>query len=351
VSGFAARLLRWHARHGRHDLPWSVTRDPYRVWLSEIMLQQTQVATVIPYYTRFVAAFPSIHALARAPQAKVLRHWAGLGYYARARNLHACARRVVREHGGRFPDRADALAELPGIGRSTAAAIAAFCFGERAAILDGNVKRVLARHFGVEGFPGTPAIERRLWTLAQTLLPPRDRMPAYTQAVMDLGATVCTRRAPACESCPVRTGCIARRDGRVDQLPTPRAAQATPVRRHWWLLPIAQGFVRLERRPAQGVWGGLLAPMQFTSRQALNAAAKAMGGTETRALAERRHAFTHFTLRFTPVVVKVAKAKGTKAEWLHLSAATTAELPTPVKKLLLDLTPARAERTQRAPER
>ena len=196
MVGFAASVLRWHAKHGRHDLPWSATRDPYRVWLSEVMLQQTQVATVLPHYARFLAAFPEVHALAAARQADVLKLWAGLGYYARARNLHACARAVVKEHAGRFPRDAAALATLPGIGRSTAAAIAAFCFGERVAILDGNVKRVLARHFGIEGFPGAAKTERVLWALATSLLPAAEKMPAYTQALMDLGATVCTRRAP-----------------------------------------------------------------------------------------------------------------------------------------------------------
>src|SRR5688572_31494471 len=212
-ASFAARLVAWQKRHGRRGLPWQGTTDPYRIWLSEVMLQQTQVSAVIPYYERFVRQFPTVEALARASEDAVLRLWSGLGYYARGRNLHAAAKQIAAQ--GRFPGTAEAIGELPGVGRSTAAAIAAFAFGERAAILDGNVKRVLSRCFAVEE-------ERRLWPLAESLLP-RKGMETYTQALMDLGATVCTRTKPRCERCPVRNACAARKEGRISELPAPRA--------------------------------------------------------------------------------------------------------------------------------
>ncbi|HVL55913.1 MAG TPA: A/G-specific adenine glycosylase, partial [Burkholderiaceae bacterium] len=219
--GLAERLIRWQRQAGRHDLPWQGSRDPYRIWVSEIMLQQTQVATVAPYYRRFTARFPDLAALAAAPLEHVLACWSGLGYYARARNLHACARVLVERHGGCWPGSAAQLAQLPGVGRSTAAAIAAFAYGERAAILDGNVRRVLCRHFGVEGVAGSAALERALWRLAERELPERD-VDVYTQALMDLGATVCLRAAPRCDVCPVAADCVAHREQRTAELPVPR---------------------------------------------------------------------------------------------------------------------------------
>ncbi|HEX5675504.1 MAG TPA: A/G-specific adenine glycosylase, partial [Azonexus sp.] len=217
---FAERLIAWQKIAGRHDLPWQQTRDPYRIWLSEIMLQQTQVGTVIPYFQRFLSRFPTVQALAEAPLESVIEHWAGLGYYARARNLHRCAREIVAVHAGKWPNSASQLSALPGIGRSTAAAIAAFAFGQRAAILDGNVKRVLCRQFAIEGFPGQSAVDRELWALAERLLPAAD-IESYTQGLMDLGATVCTRSRPRCEICPVSPDCQARLSGRQSALPTP----------------------------------------------------------------------------------------------------------------------------------
>ena len=208
---FSAAIIAWQRQYGRHALPWQNTRDAYRIWLSEIMLQQTQVAAVIPYYQKFLVSFPTVEALARASSEQVMGHWSGLGYYTRARNLHACAKRVVAEYGGRFPDDPAALADLPGIGRSTAAAIAAFSYGTRAAILDGNVKRVFCRVFGVEGFPGTRLVEKNLWVQAEKLLPGPDRttdLPAYTQGLMDLGATLCTRNNPDCARCPLAHRCV-----------------------------------------------------------------------------------------------------------------------------------------------
>ncbi|MGE5622963.1 MAG: A/G-specific adenine glycosylase, partial [Bacillota bacterium] len=207
--GFSAQVIRWQKQHGRHALPWQNTRDAYRIWLSEIMLQQTQVAAVIPYYQRFLERFPDVFVLAAAPAEEVMAYWSGLGYYSRARNLHRCAQRVVSEYGGVFPSDPVLLADLPGIGRSTAAAIAAFAYGARAAILDGNVKRVFCRVFGVDGFPGTKPVEDKLWRRAIALLP-QDDIEAYTQGLMDLGATVCTRSSPSCEACPLAQRCVAR---------------------------------------------------------------------------------------------------------------------------------------------
>ncbi|MFI4888418.1 MAG: A/G-specific adenine glycosylase, partial [Burkholderiales bacterium] len=234
-DSFAARVIAWQRRCGRRDLPWQNTRDAYRIWLSEVMLQQTQVATVLPYFTRLVSEFPTVGALAAAPLSRVLELWSGLGYYRRAHHLHAAARTVADRHAGRFPSDAATLATLPGIGRSTAAAIAAFAGDERGAILDGNVKRVLARHRGIDGWPGAPRVEAGLWRVAEALLPDAangasNAIAAYTQGMMDIGATICTRSRPHCDACPVNDDCIARRDGRVDSLPSPRPRKALPQR-------------------------------------------------------------------------------------------------------------------------
>jgi A/G-specific adenine glycosylase len=346
MSDFADRLVHWQREHGRQDLPWQRTRDPYRVWLSEIMLQQTQVSVVIGYYDRFLARFADVRALAAAELDDVLPLWAGLGYYARARNLHACARAVAEQHGGEFPPSAALLADLPGIGRSTAAAIAAFCFDERAPILDGNVKRVLARHFGVDGFPGQSAVERQLWTLAAELLPPAPSMPAYTQALMDLGATLCTTRKPRCADCPVQSSCVAYAQGRVHELPAPRPAKVVPVRRAWWLVARAGECVLLRQRGAEGLWGGLWVPPVFDSAQALASAAQSLGGAPEW-LAPRRHGFTHYTLDYTPALVTLpavpSAARETGEDWLRVSELDQYALPAPVKRLLQDLTVDRAD--------
>jgi A/G-specific adenine glycosylase len=342
VAGFAARLLDWHARHGRRGLPWQGSRDRYRVWLSEVMLQQTQVATAIPYYERFVARWPDVQVLAAAPLAEVMALWAGLGYYARARNLHRCAQVVVAEHGGRFPASSAALAGLPGIGRSTAAAIAAFCFDERAAILDGNVKRVLARHFGIAGYPGVASVERALWQRAQRLLPPAAAMPAYTQALMDLGATVCTRRSPGCDRCPLRATCVARRSGRVAQLPAPRPPRALRIERAHLLVALCRGRVLVEQRPPHGIWGGLLSLPQFASAAALRRALAGLGGAAPpQALPARQHAFTHCTLSFTPHLARLPAAVPLPAgaRWLRWGEVHSAALPAPVRRLLAELAP------------
>lgn len=346
MKDFAARVVAWQRACGRRDLPWQATRDPYRVWLSEVMLQQTQVATVISYYLRFVDRFPDVAALAAAPIEAVMPLWAGLGYYARARNLHACARRIIAEFGGEFPRSSAQLSTLPGIGRSTAAAIAAFCWNERSAILDGNVKRVLARHDGIELEPGT-TLDRTLWTLAEERLPAPAEMPHYTQGLMDIGATICTRGAPRCPACPLRATCIALRSGRVDALPLRRARKPVPLRADYLLVAVHAGTVLLERRPPLGIWGGLLALPQFDSRAGLNAAlTRVAPGSCATALAARRHAFTHFTLEFTPCLALLERAVPRVAEsgqqWLAWEEIENAALPAPIRSLLLELRRDRA---------
>lgn len=344
-ASFSRLLVDWQRRHGRHDLPWQQTRDGYRIWLSEIMLQQTQVSTVVPYFARFLARFPDIGTLAAAPLESVLELWAGLGYYARARNLHRCAQEVVARHGGHFPADPVLIAELPGIGRSTAAAIAAFTHRTRAAILDGNVKRVLTRCFGIEGFPGTPKVERKLWTLAETLLP-AEGIEAYTQGQMDLGATICTRSRPACAICPMHEICVARQTGRQAELPTPKPRKPVPERSSTVLILHDGKRVLLERRPPSGIWGGLLALPEIIvdgEEAATLSAAESFvarrGGRllELRSLPPLLHTFTHFRLTLRPLLCRV-EAENCVAEagleWIEISAIQGAALPTPVRKLL-----------------
>jgi len=343
VSALAGRLIRWQARHGRHDLPWQGTRDPYRVWLSEVMLQQTQVATVIPYYERFLARFPDVKSLAGAPLDDVLALWSGLGYYSRARNLHAAARVLVESYGSCFPRTCEALAALPGVGRSTAAAIAVFAFGGREAILDGNVKRVLARHFAERGYPGEKRIENRLWKIAEAQLPAKN-IERYTQALMDLGAGVCTRKQPACASCPLRMSCEAHARGKEEAYPAPRPRRVLPRRETSMLLLLREGEVLLEKRPPTGVWGGLWClpempvgadPREYCERRF---GAKRIHATRLPLL---RHGFTHFTLDVTPLVCRLEVAASFLAEpghvWLVLEEAARAAIPAPVRKLLLAL--------------
>ncbi|MFY9315063.1 MAG: A/G-specific adenine glycosylase [Burkholderiales bacterium] len=332
MAEFARKLVRWQQRHGRHGLPWQGTRDPYRIWLAEVMLQQTQVAAAIPYYERFLARYPGVAALAAASEDDVLRLWSGLGYYARGRNLHAAAK-ILAARG--FPTSPDEIEALPGVGRSTAAAIAVFAFGRRAAILDGNVKRVLARCFGVEG-------EKEQWALAQRLLPERG-LPAYTQALMDLGATVCTRAKPACKRCPVAKGCVALREDRVAELPAPRKRTPLPLKRTTWLVLQHQGAVLLERRPSSGIWGGLWVFPEGPARDLRLYCRKAfsvdIGGT--RKLPVIEHGFTHFRLNIQPVLCGVRKilprAEAPGRIWLDVEDAARAAVPAPVKKLLATL--------------
>jgi A/G-specific adenine glycosylase len=305
AGGFAAALGDWHARHGRHDLPWQRRRTAYRVWVSEIMLQQTQVATVIPYYERFMQRFPDVATLAAAPLDDVLHLWSGLGYYARARNLHRAAALIAEQHGSRFPRSFEAVAQLPGIGRSTAGAILALSRGERFPILDGNVRRVLSRHFGVEGSTSDRATLEKLWSLAEECTPAKG-VDVYTQAIMDLGATVCVRRNPSCGACPVSATCVAYRDGRQHELPSPKPARARRIRQVYMLAAVREdGDVLLERRPERGVWGGLWCLPEFaTAAQAADYAQSALRGVSARPvpLEAVEHTFTHFDLVITPLL-------------------------------------------------
>ena len=338
AASFSGRLIDWQAQHGRHDLPWQQTRDAYRIWLSEIMLQQTQVRTAAPYYARFLESFPDIETLAAAPLDRVLELWAGLGYYARARNLHRCAQGVVADHGGHFPQHPEKIAELPGIGRSTAAAISVFAFGQRAAILDGNVKRVLTRCFGVAGFPGAALIERQLWGLAESLLPAR-QIETYTQGLMDLGATLCTRSKPRCAACPMSEICVARQRGLQAVLPTAKPGKILPERQSSVLLLTDGQRVLLERRPPSGIWGGLLAlpevPAESAASFAMRHDCRLLG---VQAMAPLRHGFTHFRLTLHAALclaelpTRCVDAAGWT--WLDLREVDGAALPTPVKKLL-----------------
>ncbi len=355
---FAARIVAWQRSHGRHDLPWQAGRDPYRVWLSEVMLQQTQVATVLPYFARFVAEFATVDALAAAPLSRVLALWSGLGYYRRAHHLHAAARIVVERHHGRFPCDAATLATLPGVGRSTAAAIAAFASGERGAILDGNVKRVLARHRGIDGWPGMPRVTARLWRSAEALLPSTGdcaRDPAviadYTQGMMVLGATICTRAKPSCAACPVADDCVARRESRVDTLPSPRSRRTLPQRAVILLLLERDDAFLFERRPAIGVWGGLwsLPELGFdrdgSDIDALVSADLRVRFGVTNTMCERlaplTHVFTHFALTMHPVRVAfdspLQAMESGAFEWMTCDAALDAALPSPIRRLLRSL--------------
>ncbi len=340
---FASRLIAWQRQHGRHGLPWQQTRDPYRVWLSEVMLQQTQVSTVLAYYPRFLAAFPTVQALAQASSDQVMALWAGLGYYSRARNLHRCAQTVVTEHAGVFPASAQQLQTLPGIGASTAAAIAAFCHGERVSIVDGNVRRVLSRLLAFDQDLAQVASQRALWDLAQGLLPnapASDDMVAYTQGLMDLGATVCLRSQPLCECCPVRSLCAAKAADAVGHYPVKTKA---PKRRHesWWLLVLrlratttADRFW-LQRRPAPGIWAGLYCPPVFASEEGLTAALPASALKEIEYLDPVAHSLTHRELRLHPVLVTmtVDRAFGSDGSWVSASELLERGLPAPVRAL------------------
>jgi A/G-specific adenine glycosylase len=348
LASFAPRLIAWQREHGRHDLPWQNTRDAYRIWLSEIMLQQTQVGTVIPYYARFLDRFPTVEALAAAPLDDVMALWAGLGYYTRARNLHRCAQVVAQEHGGRFPETVEGLAELPGIGRSTAAAIASFAFGARATILDGNVKRVLARVFGVEGFPGEKRVENAMWTLAESIVPGAHAsdadVSAYTQGLMDLGATLCGRGKPDCARCPFAADCVANTTGRQRELPAARPKKTVPTRRTWMLVLLDGDTVMLEKRPPTGIWGGLWSLPEAADEAALADRVQSFGAvSRASALAPFSHTFTHFKLDIEPRVVELerdAKPASTlelndgQTAWVALREIDAFGLPAPVRKLL-----------------
>jgi len=336
ASAFAEHVIAWQRGHGRTGLPWQGTREPYRVWLAEIMLQQTQVATVVAYYERFVGRFPDVSALAAASSDEVLAAWSGLGYYSRARNLHRCARLLVTEHGGRFPRSSAQLVQLPGIGRSTAAAIAAFCFGERVAILDGNVKRVLTRVLGFGDELSSAAAVRALWAKATMLLPERD-IERYTQGVMDLGATLCSARAPACESCPVAALCRARRDGAPERYPLKMRRAERTRRENWWLWLEWRGRVWLQQRPERGVWGGLWTLPLHDDERALDAIALALGA-RLEPLPVIEHALTHFDWILHPRRAKLSRKPAAAllgpGRWIERADLVVVGLPAPLRRLL-----------------
>jgi len=339
---FAQRLLEWFAVHGRHSLPWQINPTPYRVWVSEVMLQQTQVATVIPYYARFMARFPDIDALASAPLDEVLHLWTGLGYYARARNLQACANVLAAQHGGVFPNQLEQVMALPGIGRSTAGAILALSRGIRHPILDGNAKRVLARVFGIAGDPSSKTALAALWRQADACTPHQE-VAAYTQAIMDLGATVCTRARPACVRCPMNTDCVAAREERQQELPGKKLRRLRPSRETTLLIAQTGGgdsaAVLLERRPSTGLWGGLWSPPQFANESdAMAWCAREFGEAgESEALAPIEHAFTHFDLRLKPLRVRGTPLRqvldGADRIWYRLDAPPRVGLPQPILQL------------------
>lgn len=352
---FSTAVIAWQKQHGRHALPWQNTRDAYRVWLSEIMLQQTQVAAVIPYYQKFLARFPDIHALAAAPINDVMAHWSGLGYYTRARNLYRCAQQVCERYGGVFPADPNLLSELPGIGRSTAAAIAAFSYGTRAAILDGNVKRVFCRAFGIEGYPGEKKIEQLLWQRAEALLP-ADGIEPYTQGLMDLGATICTRSKPACVRCPLAADCVALASGRVNELPASKPKKRIPEKSVAMLVIADGGQVLLEQRPDSGIWGGLLslpqlevineqvdgsAAMETVPASIANAVMPYGELASCKRLPALSHTFTHFKMHVAPYYITIVRRNAMVAQnvatWVQYDQLKDAPLPAPIKKLLTGL--------------
>ncbi len=351
---FSATVIAWQKQHGRHALPWQNTRDAYLIWLSEIMLQQTQVAAVLAYYARFLTRFPTLRELAQAPVEDVMAQWSGLGYYTRARNLHKCAQRVLAEYDGVFPSDPALLAELPGIGRSTAAAISAFSSGTRAAIMDGNVKRVFARVFGIDAYPGEKRVEEAMWRRAEALLP-ETGIESYTQGLMDLGATLCTRSSPDCGRCPLQSRCVAWATGRTKELPVRKPKKTSPEKHAVMLVIVDDGQVLLQQRPGAGIWGGLLslpeldghvladdAMPRLIDQPALLRAVAPFGQIETQQLLlPIVHVFTHYKLHIVPCRITLSRRLALAAEaghvWLDGAKVADAPLPAPVKKLLLDL--------------
>jgi A/G-specific adenine glycosylase len=348
IKEFQTAVLDWFDREGRKNLPWQIQPTPYRVWVSEIMLQQTQVATVIPYFLRFIERFPNVHALADAAQDEVLGYWSGLGYYARARNLHKAAQVIVRDYEGEFPADLDRLAALPGIGRSTAGAIMSLGLGIRAPILDGNVKRVLSRYAAVEGWPGEAAIARELWRISEDLTP-YTRVADYTQAMMDLGATLCTRSRPDCPRCPVQKGCMALTVGLTAVLPSPKPKKNLPVRPCWMLvLRNAAGEFYLEKRPPTGIWGGLWSFPEFDGKEAALSWCASRGMSSTlEALPQRRHTFSHYHLDYTPLLGELEQAPLSIAEAGSVWAVPEEDsaLPAPVRRLMQELDGSNAGRS------
>jgi len=346
MTTFAEKIIRWQKRDGRHDLPWQNTRDPYRIWVSEIMLQQTQIGAVIDYYARFMKRFPTLQSLAETRIDDVMPYWAGLGYYARARNLHKTAVQIQAEFGGAFPTQYEDVWSLPGIGRSTAAAICAFAYGQPRPILDGNVKRVFARYFGVAGDVRTKAVEDKMWLIAEREKP-RKNIEAYIQGQMDLGATLCARNTPKCVLCPLKDSCVAHLDGLTDALPQRTPKKTVPHRTTKMLVMLNANEVYIERRPPTGIWGGLYSlPEIALDIDVADTIQKKFSSTINLATAIQslpiiEHGFSHYTLTIYPVKISIAKRRLQAGEpgsmWLNLDDITTAALPAPVKKILLAL--------------
>ena len=349
TPAFAHALLHWFDQHGRSHLPWQHNRTPYRVWVSEIMLQQTQVSTAIPFYERFMAAMPTVRDLAKAPEDTVLHLWTGLGYYARARNLHRSAKLICTDYDGRFPDNLDDLISLPGIGRSTAGAILCLAMGGRAPILDGNVKRVLARYYAVEGWPGQRAVSDQLWALAERNTPHK-RVADYTQAIMDLGATCCKRTQPSCTTCPVQTKCRALATQSQAAFPGRKPQKPKPSRQFWFAIAItSSGEVLLQKRAAAGIWGGLWAPPEFSDEGSATQWLQNTVGISADHCdlgAPFHHVFTHFKLEATPVYAQCSenrpalptvKVDDEELRWFSLHPVPSVGLPAPIVRLLKTL--------------
>lgn len=337
---FSKHLFHWFEQHGRTDLPWQQSRDPYRIWVSEVMLQQTRVETVIPYFQRFIDKFPDVYTLANSHQDEVLGLWSGLGYYSRARNLHRAAQQLCDQHGGDMPKSRAEVEQLPGIGRSTAAAILSLAFDQPEAILDGNVKRVLCRFHGVEGWPGQSAVTRKLWGLAEALMPEQN-CAAYSQAMMDLGATLCTPKQPACERCPVASDCVAKAEGRAGELPEPRPGRKLPLRKTCMvLLKNRSGEILLQRRPEQGIWGGLWSFPELDSADGWLEWGQAQWGIELRTpetWSPLNHTFTHFRLEIEPLYCELDDghpAVEGEMEWVTLERLGGRGIATPVRRLI-----------------
>lgn len=328
---FADAIIAWQKVHGRHDLPWQNTTDPYAIWVSEIMLQQTQVAAVIGYYSKFMQRFPNIYALSSATQEEVLQHWSGLGYYSRARNMHSAAQKIVDDFSSEFPQHFDDIVSLPGIGKSTAAAISTFAFNKPQPILDGNVKRVFARYFSIEGWPSSPKVEQQMWQIAQRENPAgleqAENAIAYTQGLMDLGATVCTRSKPKCTECPVNTDCAAHANNLTHKLPTPKPRKTLPERNTTMLIYMNTNEVMLEKRASKGIWGGL---WSFPEVETVP--------INGEILPKFTHSFTHFKLHITPVLIKTRHQDSSpNTLWISLDEAIESAIPTPVRNILQHL--------------
>ncbi|MBT0721277.1 A/G-specific adenine glycosylase [Rosenbergiella collisarenosi] len=341
ASPFASQVLTWYHQFGRKTLPWQQEKTPYKVWLSEVMLQQTQVATVIPYFERFMAQFPTVAELSAAPIDHVLHLWTGLGYYARARNLHKAACQVMTEHQGKFPEEFEQVVALPGVGRSTAGAILSLSLGQHHPILDGNVKRVLARYYAVKGWPGQREVENKLWALSEAVTPQHE-VAAFNQAMMDLGATVCTRSRPKCSLCPLSDGCIAHAQQSWQDYPGKKPKKDLPTREAWLLLIKQKDRVLLEKRPGAGIWGGLYSFPQFADQQEMEQwlLQRGIKGSQ-QVLTSFRHTFSHFHLQIIPVLLDAPSMTALMEEsvtlWYNLAQPQSVGLAAPVQRILHEL--------------